>query len=230
MIANQNHTNSTTKKKTVFLVDDHPIVRQGLTLLINQEPDLAVCGQAEEMYAALQAIQTFKPDIMIVDISLSGPDGLELLKNIRMKYSGMPVLILSMHDETIYAERALRAGANGYIMKQEATEKVLIALRRILAGEIYVSDRVGNHMLQHYVRGARISAQSSVAELTDRELEVFRLIGEGHGTRQIAEELHLSVKTVESYQAHIKEKLSLRSARELVQHAIQWTVSEKKTA
>jgi DNA-binding NarL/FixJ family response regulator len=230
MIANQNHTNSTAKKKTVFLVDDHPIVRQGLTLLINQEPDLAVCGQAEEMYASLQAIQTFKPDIMIVDISLNGPDGLELLKHIRMKYSGMPVLILSMHDETIYAERALRAGANGYIMKQEATEKVLVALRRILAGEIYVSDRVGNHMLQHYVRGASLSAQSSVAELTDRELEVFRLIGEGHGTRQIAEELHLSVKTVESYQAHIKEKLSLRSARELVQHAIQWTVSEKKTA
>ncbi len=230
MIANHNHTNSTTKKKTVFLVDDHPIVRQGLTLLINQEPDLAVCGQAEEMYAALQAIQTFRPDIMIVDISLNGPDGLELLKNIRMKYSGMPVLILSMHDETIYAERALRAGANGYIMKQEATEKVLTALRRILGGEIYVSDRVGNHMLQHYVRGASLSAQSSVAELTDRELEVFRLIGEGHGTRQIAEELHLSVKTVESYQAHIKEKLSLRSARELVQHAIQWTVSEKKTA
>lgn len=230
MIAHNNHTNSAIKKKTVFLVDDHPIVRQGLTLLINQEPDLAVCGQAEEMYAALQAIQTCRPDIMIVDISLNGPDGLELLKNIRMKYAGMPVLILSMHDETIYAERALRAGANGYIMKQEATEKVLIALRRILGGEIYVSDRVGNHMLQHYVRGASLSAQSSVAELTDRELEVFRLIGEGHGTRQIAEELHLSVKTVESYQAHIKEKLSLRSARELVQHAIQWTVSEKKSA
>jgi len=230
MIANHNQTNSTTRKRTVFLVDDHPIVRQGLTLLINQEPDLAVCGQAEEMYAALQAIQSFRPDIMIVDISLNGPDGLELLKNVRTKHSGMPVLILSMHDETIYAERALRAGANGYIMKQEATEKVLIALRRILGGEIYVSDRVGSHMLQHYVRGASLSAQSSVAELTDRELEVFRLIGEGHGTRQIAEKLHLSVKTVESYQAHIKEKLSLRSARELVQHAIQWTVSEKKSA
>jgi DNA-binding NarL/FixJ family response regulator len=230
MNASHNQTNSTTRKKTVFLVDDHPIVRQGLTLLINQEPDLAVCGQAEEMYAALQAIQTSRPDIMIVDISLNGPDGLELLKNIRTKHSGMPVLILSMHDETIYAERALRAGANGYIMKQEATEKVLIALRRILAGEIYVSDRVGSHILQHYIRGASLSAQSSVAELTDRELEVFRLIGGGHGTRQIAEELHLSIKTVESYQAHIKEKLSLRSARELVQHAIQWTVSEKKSA
>jgi DNA-binding NarL/FixJ family response regulator len=230
MIANHTHNNSVTKKRTVFLVDDHPIVRQGLTLLINQEPDLTVCGQAEEMHSALQAIQSFHPDIMIVDISLNGPDGLELLKNIRAKHSGMPVLILSMHDESIYAERALRAGANGYIMKQEATEKVLVALRRILAGEIYVSDRVGNHMLQHYIRGASPLPQSSVAELTDRELEVFRLIGEGHGTRQIAEELHLSVKTVESYQAHIKDKLSLRSARELVQHAIQWTVSEKKTA
>jgi DNA-binding NarL/FixJ family response regulator len=230
MIANHTHNISVTKKRTVFLVDDHPIVRQGLTLLINQEPDLTVCGQAEEMHSALQAIQSFHPDIMIVDISLNGPDGLELLKNIRAKHSGMPVLILSMHDESIYAERALRAGANGYIMKQEATEKVLVALRRILAGEIYVSDRVGNHMLQHYIRGASPLPQSSVAELTDRELEVFRLIGEGHGTRQIAEELHLSVKTVESYQAHIKDKLSLRSARELVQHAIQWTVSEKKTA
>ena len=213
MIANHAHNNSTVKKK-VFVVDDHPIVRQGLALLINQEPDLMVCGQAEEMHSALQAIQNFRPDIMIVDISLNGPDGLELLKNVRGKYSGMPVLILSMHDESIYAERALRAGANGYIMKQEATEKVLVALRRILTGEIYVSDRVGNHMLQHYIRGASLP-QSSVAELTDRELEVFRLIGEGHGTRQIAEELHLSIKTVESYQAHIKEKLSLRSAREL---------------
>jgi DNA-binding NarL/FixJ family response regulator len=228
MIANHAHNNSTVKKK-VFVVDDHPIVRQGLALLINQEPDLMVCGQAEEMHSALQAIQNFRPDIMIVDISLNGPDGLELLKNVRGKYSGMPVLILSMHDESIYAERALRAGANGYIMKQEATEKVLVALRRILTGEIYVSDRVGNHMLQHYIRGTSLP-QSSVAELTDRELEVFRLIGEGHGTRQIAEELHLSIKTVESYQAHIKEKLSLRSARELVQHAIQWTVSEKKSA
>src|SRR5580704_13193702 len=130
MIANHTHNNSTIKKK-VFVVDDHPIVRQGLALLINQEPDLMVCGQAEEMHSALQAIQNYRPDIMIVDISLNGPDGLELLKNVRGKYSGMPVLILSMHDESIYAERALRAGANGYIMKQEATEKVLVALRRI---------------------------------------------------------------------------------------------------
>jgi DNA-binding NarL/FixJ family response regulator len=227
MITKPVNRNVLTRKKTVFVVDDHPIVRQGLTLLINQEADLAVCGEGEEMHSALAAIQAARPDILIVDISLNGPDGLELLKNIRIKSPRLPVLILSMHDESIYAERALRAGANGYIMKQEATEKVLVALRRILSGEIYVSDRIANSMLQHYVRGANLSEHSSIAELTDRELEVFRLIGEGHGTRQIAEALHLSVKTVESHQAHIKEKLSLRSARELVQHAVQWNVSEK---
>jgi DNA-binding NarL/FixJ family response regulator len=219
--------NFTAGKKKVLVVDDHPIVRQGLTLLINQEADLTVCGVAEEMHSGLRAIQTDRPDIVILDISLTGPDGLETLKNIRINSPHLPVLILSMHDESIYAERALRAGANGYIMKQEATEKVLVALRRILSGEIYVSDRISNNMLQHYVRGANLSEHSSLAELTNRELEVFRLIGDGHGTRQIADVLHLSVKTVESYQAHIKEKLSLRSARELVQHAIQWNVTEK---
>ena len=227
MINRQANNNFAPRKKTVFVVDDHPIVRQGLALLINQETDLTVCGEAEEMYSALSAIQAVRPDILIVDISLNGPDGLELLKNIRLGAPRLPVLILSMHDESIYAERALRAGANGYIMKQEATEKVLVALRRILSGEIYVSDRIANSMLRHYVRGASPSEHTSVSDLTDRELEVFRLIGEGQGTRQIAEALHLSVKTVESYQAHIKEKLSLRSARELVQHAVEWNVREK---
>src|SRR6202142_1521717 len=221
----QNH--AAPRKNRILVVDAHPIVRQGLALLINQETDLLVCGEAEEASGAMHVLASSKPDILIVDISLNGPDGIDLLKNVRNAYPTLPVLILSMHDESIYAERALRAGANGYIMKQEATEKVLVALRRILAGEIYVSDRIGNHMLQHYIRGASPLPQSSVAELTDRELEVFRLIGEGHGTRQIAEELHLSVKTIESYQAHIKEKLALRNARELLQHAIQWTVSEK---
>src|SRR5271157_1480398 len=221
------HANFILRKRAVFIVDDHPIVRQGLTLLINQEVDLAVCGEAEEMQSALSAIQAAPPDILIVDISLNGPDGLELLKNIRITSPRLPVLILSMHDESIYAERALRAGANGYIMKQEATEKVLVALRRILSGEIYVSDRIANKMLKHYITGSGTLRPSSIADLSDRELEVFRLIGEGHGTRQIAEELHISVKTVESYQAHIKEKLSLRSARELMQRAIQWSMNEK---
>src|SRR5271163_3241321 len=226
MITKEAHS-VTARKKKIFVVDDHPIVRQGLALLINQEADLAVCGEAEEMHSALSAIQAAKPDILIVDISLNGPDGLELLKHIRISAPRLPVLILSMHDESIYAERALRAGANGYIMKQEATEKVMVALRRILSGEIYVSDRIANSMLRHYVRGSGTLRNSSIADLSDRELEVFRLIGEGHGTRQIAEELHISVKTVESYQAHIKEKLSLRSARELMQHAIQWNMNEK---
>src|SRR5271156_3164611 len=215
------------RKKTVFIVDDHPLLRQGLALLIDREADLTVCGEAEEAQAALMAIGEKKPDILIVDISLNGPDGLDLLKNLRMLYLDLPVLILSMHDESIYAERALRAGANGYIMKQEATEKVLVAVRRILSGEIYVSDRIANKMLKHYITGSGTLRNSSIADLSDRELEVFRLIGEGHGTRQIAEELHLSIKTVESYQAHIKEKLSLRSARELMQHAIQWNMNEK---
>src|SRR5271168_3780382 len=214
-------------KKRIMVVDDHPIVRQGLALLINREPDLVVCGEAEEAMGALHVLASARPDVLIVDISLNGPDGLDLLKSIRTTHPTLPVLILSMHDESIYAERALRAGANGYIMKQEATEKVLVAVRRILSGEIYVSDRIANKMLKHYITGAGTLRNSSIADLSDRELEVFRLIGEGHGTRQIAEELHISVKTVESYQAHIKEKLSLRSARELVQRAIQWTVADK---
>jgi DNA-binding NarL/FixJ family response regulator len=214
------------RKTRIFIVDDHPIVREGLSLMMNREPDMMVCGEAEEAAGALRAISAAKPDFLIVDISLSGPDGLDLLKGIRARYPNLPVLILSMHDESIYAERALRAGANGYIMKQEATEKVLVAVRQILTEKVYVSDRIANRMLQRYIKGSVSEGQSPIAELSDRELEVFRLIGEGHGTRKIAEELHLSVKTVESYQAHIKEKLALRNGRELVQRAIQWTISE----
>jgi len=214
-----------TKKCRVLLVDDHPIVRQGLALLIDREGDLSVCGEADGAHSAFHAIETLRPDIVVLDISLSGPDGLDVLKEIRMKTASLPVLILSMHDESIYAERAMRAGANGYIMKQEATEKVLVAIRRILQGEVYLSDRLTNTMLQQYMRGVSPTKMSPLVSLTDRELEVFRLIGEGHGTRQIADELHLSVKTIESYQAHIKEKLALRNARELVQHAIEWTVN-----
>jgi DNA-binding NarL/FixJ family response regulator len=224
---NQASQNRAVTKKRILVVDDHPIVRQGLTLLINREPDLVVCGEAEEATGAMHVLASARPDVLIVDISLNGPDGLDLLKNIRTTHPTLPVLILSMHEESIYAERALRAGANGYIMKQEATEKVLVAVRRILSGEIYVSDHIANKMLKHYITGPGTLRHSSIADLSDRELEVFRLIGEGHGTRQIAEELHLSIKTVESYQAHIKEKLSLRSARELMQHAIQWNMNEK---
>src|SRR6202167_4609371 len=141
-------------KKRILVVDDHPIVRQGLALLINREPDLVVCGEAEEALAAMHVLASARPDVLIVDISLNGPDGLDLLKNIRTTHATLPVLILSMHDESIYEERALRAGANGYIMKEEATEEVLVALRRILSGEIYVSDRVTKRMLQQFVHGS----------------------------------------------------------------------------
>src|SRR5580692_7853769 len=225
--ASESQSVTRVKKKTVFIVDDHPLLRQGLALLVNRERDLAVCGEAEEAQTAMREIVAKKPDILIADISLNGPDGLDLLKNLRTLYPNLPVLILSMHDESIYAERALRARANGYIMKQEATEKVLVAVRRILGGEIYLSDRMANKLLHQYVSGASADVKTQLSALSDRELEVFRLIGEGRSTRQIAEKLHLSIKTVETYQAHIKEKLSLQSGRELVQHAIQANISDK---
>jgi len=224
----RHETPSIVTRSTIFIVDDHPIVRQGLALLINREPDLTVCGDAEEASSALRMIESLKPDLIIVDISLNGPDGLELLKNIRARDPNLPVLILSMLDESLYAERSLRAGASGYIMKQEATDRVLVAIRRILDGEIYVSDRMADRMLHRFVGGAQqVEPRSPISDLSDRELEVFRLIGDGRGTRQIAQELHISVKTVESYQAHIKDKLSLKNARELLQRAIQWTVADK---
>lgn len=226
MMATTTMSASGANKRRVFVVDDHPIVREGIALMINREPDLIVSGEAEEAHGALKQIAATRPDVIIVDISLNGPDGLEVIKTIRTTDPSLPLLVLSMHEEMVYAERALRAGANGYIMKQEATEKVLVALRRILNREIYVSERVANKLLRQYINGTEAARRSPVSDLSDRELEVFRLIGEGHSTRQIAEELHLSVKTVESYQAHIKEKLSLRSGRELVQHAIQWAIQE----
>jgi DNA-binding NarL/FixJ family response regulator len=223
---NASRVSPLTSKCRVFLIDDHPILRQGLALFIDREPDLMVCGEADGATSALQAIRDAIPDFIVLDISLDGPDGLDLLKVLRAEYPNLPVLILSMHDESAYAERALRAGANGYIMKQEATEKVLTAIRQILRGDVYLSDRLTKRMLQQFVHGA-VPPRDPLAKLSDRELEVYRLIGAGHGTRQIADELHVSTKTVESYQAHIKEKLSLRNARELVQHAIESSVNEK---
>ncbi|MGB9241718.1 MAG: response regulator transcription factor [Candidatus Acidiferrales bacterium] len=217
--------NPSAPKCKVFLVDDHPIVRQGLALFIEREPDLMVCGEAEDATSALQAIRDAAPDFVILDISLNGPDGLELLKTLRVRYPSLPALVLSMHDESVYAERALRAGANGYIMKQEAADKVITAIRHILGGDVYLSDNLTKRMLQQFVNGS-ISPRDPLAKLSDRELEVFRLIGAGHGTRQIADELHVSTKTVESYQAHIKEKLALRNARELVQHAVEWSLAK----
>jgi len=218
-----------TKEKTinVFVVDDHPIIRQGLAQLIRQEPDLRYAGEAEDAVEALRAIETIKPDIVIVDISLKSSSGIELIKDLRIRNPEMPILVLSMHDESFYAERVLRAGARGYVMKEEATERVVHAIRRILAGEIYLSDRMAASMLSKLVEGRSNSTSFPIERLSDREMEVFELIGHGLGTRQIATKLHLSIKTIESHRANLKVKLQARSATELLRHAINWVQSEK---
>ncbi len=213
---------SGTTKRTVLIVDDHPIVRQGLAQLINQEKDLEVCGQAEDAHEAMQAIRQLQPDMVIVDIALKDTSGMELIKDLKVQYPDLPVLTLSMHDEAIYGERALRAGARGYIMKQEATEKVVTAIRRVLAGEVYVSNGMAAKMVSKLVGGGARTTGSPADVLSDRELEVFRMIGEGYGTREMAEKLHLSIKTIETYRAHIKDKLNLQDANELLRFAIQW--------
>ena len=207
-------------KAKIIIVDDHPIVRQGLAELINHENDLVVCGQAEGALDAMEVIKDLEPDIVIVDISLKDISGLELIKDIRVRYPQTPVLVLSMHDESLYAERSLRAGAKGYIMKQEATGKVVTAIRKVLMGELYISDRMTARMVDRLVGG--VSESSPINALSDRELEVFDMLGQGHGTRYISEKLHLSIKTIETYRAHIKRKLNLSDATELIQHAVQW--------
>jgi len=220
--------NSAKKNPTrIVIVDDHPLLRKGVGQLINNEKDLMVVGEAEDAAKALTTIELAQPDVALIDISLGGASGIELLKNIKARFPKLQVLVLSMHDESVYAHRALRAGASGYIMKQEATEKVLTALRKVLRGEVYLSERLGTRMLNTLVGGRSPAAASPIEALSDRELEVFSLIGQGHGTRPIAEKLHLSVKTIESHRAHIKEKLNLQTATELVHHAIQWVQSER---
>jgi len=207
-------------------VDDHPIVRQGLAQLINQEHDLVVCGQAEDAHEAIRAVRENEPDMVIVDISLKDTSGVELIKDLQVQHPELPILTLSMHDEAVYGERALRAGARGYIMKQEAIEKVVTAIRRVLAGEVYVSDGMAAKMVSKLVGGASKRTGSLVERLSDRELEVFRMLGEGYNTRETAEKLHLSVKTIETYRAHIKDKLALQDASELLRAAIQWVNTE----
>ena len=210
----------------VLVVDDHPIVRKGLENLINYEKDLMVCQQAEDAHEAMKAIDKLKPDIVIVDISLKDKNGMELIKSIKIQHPDLPILALSMHDESLYAERVIRAGAKGYIMKQQATENIVKAIRKVLKGQPYLSDRMTAKMMHKLVGRKKEKTEASITELlSDRELEVFLLIGKGYGTRQIANRLHLSVKTIESYRAHIKEKLSLSSATELLQYAIQWANS-----
>jgi DNA-binding NarL/FixJ family response regulator len=213
-------------KTKVLLVDDHPILRAGLGKLINQEADMMICGEAEDGPTAFDLAGTLNPDIAVIDISLKGSNGIELVKNLKARYPDLPTLVLSMHDESLYAERALRAGSLGYIMKEEAIEQVLVAIRKVLQGEIFLSEKMKGKMLQQMASGKGKVISSPIEQLTDRELEVFRLIGEGCSTRQIAGQLHLSVRTVEAYREYIKSKLNLKNATELVQHAFHWVHHE----
>ena len=216
-------------KARVLLVDDHAVVRFGIAQLINRQNDMIVCGEEEDASRALTAIAGLRPDLVIADISLKDSSGLELMRNIKAQYPEIPVLVVSVHDESVYAEIAFRAGALGYLMKQEALEKILTAIRRVLTGAIYVSDVLAAKMLQQQVRGQTTINESPVKSLSDRELEVFQMIGQWKKTREIAEELHLSVKTIEYYREQIKRKLNLKSAAELTQHATAWVQREIPT-
>lgn len=215
-------------KRKILIVDDHPILRDGLIRLIHEEQDLTVCGQAEDAHQAIQAINESRPDIAIVDITLKSSDGIDLMKSIRSQYPKLPVLILSMHDETLYAERALRAGANGYIMKQEASEKLMEAVHEILSGRIYCSDKISRRVIRKFARGKADIKDSPIDSLSNRELQVFRLIGCGYRTSEIAKKLYLSVKTIETYRTHIKEKLNLANSAELLRYAILWVNSQQR--
>jgi len=214
------------RKRKVFLVDDHPIVRERLGELIAQEADLEVCGEAEDANTALKMIGALQPDIAIVDITLKDTYGIELIKNLKERESHIPVLVLSMHEESMYGERAIRAGAKGYLNKQEASKKVISAIRTILAGDIFVSEQMKSAMLQKMAGGQRPEGQAPTDVLSDRELEVFQLLGQGLGVRQIAEMLFVSVKTVEAHREHIKQKMNFKSSSELLRYAIQYTLKE----
>ena len=209
------------KKERVVIVDDHPLFRERLCELINHELDMEVCGEAEDAQQAIELIRNTSPDLAIVDITLKGSSGLELIKNVRALPTSVPVLVLSMHDESLYAERALRSGATGYITKHESAEKVLLAIRRVLAGEVYLSGTLTSAFLKGLTAGLKSTSQP-LDRLTDRELEILELIGRGHATRQIAETLQLGVATVDTYRARIKEKMNFRSGTELQHFAIRW--------
>src|SRR6516162_2381802 len=209
------------KKERIIIVDDHPLFRERLSELINHELDMEVCGEAEDARQAIEIIRNTSPDLAIVDITLKGSGGLELIKSIRELPTAVPVLVLSMHEESLYAERALRAGAAGYITKHESAENVLLAVRRVLAGEVYLSGTLTSAFLKSLAAGLKGTFQP-LDRLTDRELEILELIGRGRATRQIAETLGLGMATIDTYRARIKEKMNFRSGTELQHFAIRW--------
>lgn len=214
------------RKKKVLIVEDHPIVRYGIKRILNSEPDLTVCGDVESAEQAIESLKTIMPDIMVVDISLKHTDGLQLTRIMRAKHPDLPILILSMHDERIYANKALRAGASGYVMKEESTEKLVSAIRNILKGDIYVSEDVKKNVLQTMAGKKNESNNTSITKLSDREYEIFLLIGTGLGCRAIARKLGVSIKTVETHRTRVKHKMGLDSSARLMLAAMEWAQRE----
>jgi len=214
----------TAAKSRIFIVDDHTMFREGLRQLIDREPDMTVCGDAAGAEEALEKIEDSKPDLAIVDLSLSGSTGIDLIKTLKIKYADLPVLVVSMHEESVYAERALHAGATGYVMKQEPAKTVKVAIRKVLGGDMHLSEKMTASLLGKFMSGGQtVLPVSPIDKLSDRELEVFRMLGQGKMTRQIAAELNLTIATINSFRNRIKEKLNLKNSAELVMQAIQWT-------
>jgi len=222
-------SSSSRTKKRLLILDDHPMMREGLAQLINNEPDLTVCAEAGTGQQAIELANKSKPDLLLADISLPDKNGLEVIKQLHEFQSGLSVLVISMHDESLYAERAIRAGARGYIMKQEGGKKLMEAIRAVLAGKIYVSENISAKMLEALSGGGRDANRSALQNLSDREFEVLQLLGSGKGTSEIAQQLHLSTKTVEAHRANIKRKLDLKTGPELVRYAVRWVETQKLT-
>lgn len=210
----------------IYLVDDHPLMRKGIAMTLDLEMDFEVCGQAESAEEAISDIPAKKPDIVVIDISLPGMNGIELIKHLKAQNPDLLMLVVSRHDEDMYAERAIKAGARGYLMKMEAGDVIVNAIRRILKGQIYLSEEINNKLLMGMMSGGQVGRSSPLEILSDRELEVFELIGNGSTTREIAERMHVSIKTVESYRTRIKTKLDISTGNELIKQAVQWVASE----
>ena len=211
----------------VFIVDDHPLTRYGIVRLLNEQPDLSVCGEAADAAQAIAALGSLRPDVVLADLTMPGRGGLDFIKDLHALRPGLAVLVMSMHDESIYAERVLRAGGRGYIMKSEGGEKVLDAIREVLQGRVYVSKKISAGILDTLSRGRVDTGESRPGTLSDREFEVFQLLGQGLSTRDIAERLHLSAKTVGVHRMHIKDKLKLQSGAHLIRHAVRWAAAQQ---
>src|SRR5215212_7984116 len=213
-------------KKKIFIVDDHPMMRDGLAQMIANEPDLSLCGEAENASEALEKIEKLRPDLALVDITLRSGSGLELIKDLQTRLPTVAVLVISMHDESLYAERVLRAGGRGYIMKQEGGKKLMEAIRQVLNGQTYISPKISAKIVDAFT-GRRSESSSAVEALTDREFEVFQLIGGGLSTKEIADKLHVSPKTVEVHRVNMKQKLNVATAPELIRFAVRWVESQR---